>query len=259
MDNPQTRYQEYLGFIKKYPKYLGNKGDYKKGEIEVVSDISLFSDCEEGAVKIMVKAGTSPEDAKRRARIGVFDENRWGVSLHEPLRLPNGDYTAFNRWLSWGTLDSGYAGVVIAAKSQDGRFIFLKNYRNATKVWCLEFPRGNQDPGNSLLKQIKNELSEEMGASILEDPVKIGEVCPDSGVLASRVEIFLVKVKIVGIPEREATEAIRGLVFMPPEEVKKILKDQKYKDKDGKTYEFKDGFTLSALALMKCLDKTSDV
>jgi hypothetical protein len=102
MDDPRSRYQEYLDFILKYPKHLGNIGDYKKGEIGVIKDIALFLQCEEGAVKIMVAAGTNPEDAKRRARIGVFDENRWGVSLHEPLRLPDGSYTVFNRWLAWG-------------------------------------------------------------------------------------------------------------------------------------------------------------
>jgi len=250
MDDPQERYREYLDFIKKYPKYLGNKGNYKRGEIEMVTDISLFPKCEEGAVKIMIAAGTSPADAKRRAKIGVFDENRWGVSLHEPLRLPNGSYTTFNRWISWGTLTSGYAGVVIAALTQDGRFIFLKIYRNATKNWCIEFPRGNKDVDNSLLKALKNELSEEMGAAIAEDPEKIGEVFPDSGVLASRVELFSAKVKITGVPELEVTEAIKGLLFMPKAEVKKMIKEQKYTDKEGKTYEFKDGYTLSALTLL---------
>lgn len=253
MDEPQKRYQEYLDFINKYPKYLGNKGDYKKGEIEMITDISLFPECEEGGVKIMVNAGIAPEDAKKRARIGVFDENRWGVSLHEPLRLPNGSYTTFNRWLSWGTLDSGFAGVVIAPVTQDDQLIFLKNYRNATKNWCLEFPRGNQDPGNSLLKTLKNELSEEMGAEIIEDPKKLGEVFPDSGVLASRVEIFEAKVKITGIAEHEATEAIKGLVFMPKSDVKKIFMEQKFVDTDGKVYEFKDGFSIVALGLLGVL------
>lgn len=249
MDIPQ-RYQDYLNFIKKYPKYLGNIGNYKKGEIEVISDPSLFPKCEEGAAKIMMAAGIPEVDAKRRGLIGVCDENRWGVSLHEPLRLPDGRYTTFNRWISWGTLESGFAGVVIVPLTSDGRYIFLKNYRNATKIWCIEFPRGNKDPGNSLLKTLKNELSEEMGAQIIEDPKKVGEVFPDSGVLASRVEIFTVKVKITGIAEHEATEAIRGLVFMPKDQVKDMLKTQSYTDEDGRVYEFKDGFTLSALALL---------
>ena len=250
MDDPQARYQNYLDFIGKYPKYLGYKGDYKKGEIEIVFDISLFPKCEEGSANIMTAAGIPLDYAKKRARIGVFDESRWGVSLHEPLRLPNGDYTTFNRWLAWGTLDSGTAGVVMAVETVDGRFIFLKNFRNAPRNWCLEFPRGAKDPGNSLLKTVKNELSEEMGAEVVEDPKKIGEIFPDSGVLASRVEIFSVKIKITGVASHESTEAIKGLVFMPKSEVSKIIKTQKYVDSDGQVYEFKDGYTLTALALL---------
>jgi hypothetical protein len=37
---------------------------------------------------------------------------------------------------------------------------------------------------------------------------------------------------------------------MPKAEVKKMIKEQKYTDKEGKTYEFKDGYTLSALTLL---------
>jgi 8-oxo-dGTP pyrophosphatase MutT (NUDIX family) len=248
--NLPRRYQDYLDFIKKYPKYLGNIGNYRDGEIEVVSDVTLFSKCEEGAAKIMMTAGVPKEDAKKRGLIGVYDENRWGISIHEPLRLPNGNYTTFNRWISWGALESGFAGVVIVPLTSDGRYIFLKNYRNATKNWCIEFPRGNKDPGNSLLTTLKNELSEEMGATIIEDPRKVGEVFPDSGVLASRVEIFTVKVKITGMAEHEVTEAIRGLIFMPKDRVREMLKTQCYTDEDGKMYEFKDGFSLSALSLL---------
>lgn len=250
MDDPQERYKQYLDFVKRYSKYLGNKGNYKKGEIEMIFDILLFPECEKGAAKRMIDAGVTPKDAEKRARIGIFDENKWGVSVHEPLRLPDGSYTTFNRWISWGTLESGFAGVVIAPISQNGRLIFLKNYRNATKNWCLEFPRGGKDIGNSLLKTVKNELSEEIGAEITEDPKKIGEVFPDSGVLASRVEIFSAKIKITGLPEVEATEAIKGLVFVSKSDLKKIIEKQKYIDEEGKIYEFKDGYTLSAITIL---------
>jgi ADP-ribose pyrophosphatase len=249
MDIPQ-RYQDYLDFIKKYPKHLGYKGNYKKGEIEMVDDILLFPRCEEESVQRMVDSGVSLKDAKIRAEIGIFDQNRWGLSVHMPLRLPDGGYTTFNRWLSWGTLDSGYAGVVMVPSLTDGRLIFIKIFRNATRNWCIEFPRGAKDPGNSLLKTVKNELSEEMGASIVEDPKKLGEIFPDSGVLASKVEVFSVKIKITGAAEHEFTEAIKGLIFVSKKDLKSLIREQKYTDEDGKTYEFKDGFTLAALSLL---------
>lgn len=250
MFSAQDRYQEYLEFVRKYSKNLGYKGDYKKGEIEMVFDINLFPECEKGAADRMEASGTTRAEAEKRAQIGIFDESRWGVSVHEPLRLPDGSYTTFNRWLSWGTLESGKAGVVIAPFLSDGRLILIKTFRNATKNWCLEFPRGGKDVGNNIIKTVKNELSEEIGAEIVEDPKKIGEVFPDSGVLASVVDIYSCKIKLTGIPEREATEAIRGLVFMTKKDLKKAVSSQSFKDQDGKSYEFKDAFTLSTLALL---------
>jgi len=250
MDDSLKRYQEYLDFVEKYKSHLGYVGDYSKGEIEMVFDINLFPQCEDGATERMVKSGASLEDARKRAMIGIFDENRWGVSVHEPLRLPDGSYTTFNRWISWGTLESGFAGVVIVPFTTDGKLIFLKNYRNATKNWCIEFPRGGKDLGNSLLKTVKNELSEEMGAAMIGDPQKIGEVFPDSAVLSSRVEIYKAVIEITGKPQRESTEAINGLLIVDSKELKEIIKNQEYKDNDGKVYEFKDGYSLSALTIL---------
>lgn len=250
MTDSNIRYKEYLDFVKKYKKNLGYIGNHKKGEIEMVFDVNLFPECEKNSAKLMINAGVDPVDAKIRARIGVFDENKWGVSVHEPLRLPDGTYTTFNRWLSWGTLESGFAGIVIAPSLVDGRLIFLKNFRNATKNWCLEFPRGGKDLGNSLLKTLKNELSEEIGAELAGDPVKIGEVFPDSGVLASRVSIYKAIIKLTHFPKHESTEAIVGFVFLSKDEVSDLIKTQKYVDENGKEYEFKDGFTLSALTIL---------
>jgi ADP-ribose pyrophosphatase len=248
MDLPQ-RYQDYLDFTRKYPKYLSNKGNCKKGEIETVVDIELFPKCEESAAGVMMSLGIPEKDAIKRSQIGVFDQSRWGITIHEPLKLPDGSYTVFSRSFSWSTLESGSAGVVTVPITADERYIFIKTYRNATKNWCLEFPRGGKDPGDSILKTLKKELSEEMGAQIIEDPKKIGEVFPDSAILASRVDIFLVKVKITGLADHEAAEAIRGLVFVPKSKIIDLLKTQEFSDTDGKKYEFKDGFTLSALGL----------
>ena len=240
MEDSQERYQDYLNFVKKYSKHLGDKGDYKKREIEIIDDIKLFPECEKGAIKLMVDSGTDPKEAEKRARIGIRDENGWGVSLAEPMRLPDGSYTVYVRPVSWGTLDSGIAGVVIVPILSDGRFILLNNFRPNVRSWSLEFPRGGKDPGISLLKMLKKEISEEMGARILEAPEKIGEVFPDSRFLGSLVEIYKAKVEITGLPSHEATEAIKNLVFVSKEKLKNLIESRK----------IRDGYTLSALALM---------
>lgn len=240
MDDSQKRYQEYLDFVNKYKKYLGPNGDYKKGEIEITQDINLFPKCEVGAKKLMVDTGTPPEEAEKRARIGIRDENRWGVSLAEPMILPDGSYTVFVRPISWGTLDSGIAGVVIAPILPDGRYILLKNYRCNVRSWSLEFPRGGKDPKTSLLTVLKREVSEEVGARILEDPKKLGEIFPDSGFLASKVEIYSAKVEIMGPAIHEATEAIKSFVFVTKAELGEMIASGK----------IKDGYTISAVTFL---------
>jgi len=249
LDDSHKNYEGYLAFVNKYKSSLGYKGNYSKNEIEIVDDISLFPTCEESAVGQMVKQGTPREDAVKRARIGIREENRWGVSICEPVKLPTGTYGTFIRFISWGQLDSGFAGMIIIPVLTDGKLIFTKAFRNATRNWCLEFPRGTRDPGDSILKTLNSELKEEVGAKVLKDPVKIGEVFPDSGILTSIVEIYKAEIEIVGEATPGVTEAIKGLVFLTPEEVKALLKSQLYIDEDGKGYEFKDSFTLVALTL----------
>lgn len=240
MNDPQKRYQDYLDFVEKYKDNIGYKGDYTKGEIEIVNDINLFALCEEGAKKLMIDSGTSEEDASERSRIGVRDENRWGVSICQPLRLPDGSYTAFVRPISWGTLDSGTAGVVAVATLTDGRFILLNNYRFNVTSWSLEFPRGGKDPKTSILNMLKKELSEEIGAEVIGEPIKIGEVFPDSGFLASKVDVFKATVELTGEVSHEVTEAIKNLVFLTKEELIEKVKQG----------EIKDSYTLSALTLL---------
>lgn len=250
MDGASKRYKKYLDFKSKYSKHWGIAGNWKKGEIEIVEDISLFPKCEEGSKKDVISKGFDPEKAEELTRIGIRDINKWGVTVCEPLRFPNGAYLTFVRMISWGQLGSEYAGVVIAPKLTDGRFVFVKSFRNATRNFCLEFPRGAKDVDKNMLKVIQSELSEEAGAIIIDGPNKIGEVFPDSGLLDSRVEINSCTVEIKSESHQELTESIMGIELLTEDQIKNALKSGLFKSKKGITFEFKDGFTLSALALL---------
>lgn len=250
MKSSEERYKEYLNFKKKYQKYWGETGDYKKEQVEIVEDVSLFPKCEEGSIIDMINRGFTKNDAKRNAQIGVRDYNKWGITVCEPLRFPNGAYLTFVRIISWGSLDSGYAGIVVVPETTEGKYIFVKSYRNATRNFCLEFPRGAKDVDKNMLKTIKSELSEEVGAEIVKGPNKIGDVFPDSGLLGSKVEINHCVVKVTGDATQEITEAIGGIVILDLNQIKKTVKDGFFIDKKGIKYEFKDGYTLSALQLL---------
>ena len=243
-----SRFQEYIKFRSKYRKFLGEIGDYKKGEIEIVLDSKLFEKCEESAARQMMAEWVSEKGAHERAKIGIREENRWGVSVCEPVRLPTGAYGTFVRFISWGQLETGVAGMVIIPVTKDGKLLLLKNFRNATRTWTLEFPRGTKDPGASLQKTLEEEVEEEGGARLLGKPELIGQITPDSGVLATQADVYFVRVEVYRRPVPQVTEAIKGIVFLTKEEFKKAIKEGQYKDKKGDVYEFSDGYTISAFA-----------
>lgn len=240
-----------MEFVEKHKKNLGYKGDWKKGEIEIVRDPKLFKKCEESAAQQMIKQGISESDAKERAQIGIRDRNRWGTSVCEPVKLPTGKLGTFVRFIPWGQLKDGIAGYMIMPVLSDDRFVFLKNFRNATRRWVIEFPRGAHDPGESMIKILKEELKFEIGGEMIEKPRLVGKVNPDSGVLSGDVEVYLIKTKTPMGPKPEITEAIGGLVLLPKREIDKLIKDGEYKDKEGRVYEFSDGFSMSAILMAK--------
>ena len=248
MNNLPIRFQEYIDFRGKYRKFFGEIGDYRKGEIEIVDDPKLFVKCEVSAAKQMIEEGISEREAHERAKIGIREENRWGVSVCEPVRLPTGAYGTFVRFISWGQLETGVAGMVIVPVTKDGKLLLLKNFRNATRTWALEFLRGTKDPGESLQKTLEEEVEEEGGARLLAKPKLIGQITPDSGVLATRADVYFVRVEVYRRPFPQVTEAIKGIVFLTKEEFKKAIKEGQYKDKKGEVYDFSDGYTISAFA-----------
>ena len=247
MVNLSIRFREYIDFRGKYRKFFGEIGDYKKGEIEIIDDPKLFVKCEVSAAKQMIEEGISEKEAHERAKIGIKEENRWGVSVCEPVRLPTGAYGTFVRFISWGQLETGVAGMVIIPVTKDGKLLLLKNFRNATRKWVLEFPRGTKDPGASLQKTLKEEVEEEGGARLLAKPELVGQITPDSGVLATRVEVYLAKVKVIKKPAPQVTEAIAGVVLINKKGIQKLIREGKYRE-NGKIYEFSDGYTISAFA-----------
>lgn len=246
MNTLPKRIQEYIKFSRKYKKILGPKGNYRRGEIEIIENPKLFLQAEESAAKQMMSQGISKKEALERGKIGIRERNRWGISVCEPVRLPpKGVLGTFVRFIPWGQLGGEVGGVVIIPVDPKGRIMLLKNFRHATRTWSLELPRGTKDPGES----IKTELKEEGGARFLTKPKKIGQVTPDSGVLATKVDVYFAHIEVVHEPSPQVTEAIRGVIFLAPKEVKKAIRKGKYKEKDGEAYVFLDAFTISVFAL----------
>lgn len=241
------RIQEYLAFRRKYAERLGPKGDWTKDEIEILEDPLDILAAEQAAVMQLARQGFPEQEARERVQVGIRAKTRWGVSVCASVKFPGrGVLGTYVSEISWGQLETGVVGVAILPQLEDGRFILTKAFRHATRDSVLEIPRGATDPGASVRTTIERELRGEGGVELMENPSDLGLYTPDSGILASRVPLFLAKVRIVGKQIPEESEAIGGLALLTKEQLQEALKEGRYIDSEGKAYDFTDGFTQTA-------------
>ena len=95
-------------------------------------------------------------------------------------------------------------GAAVLAVDRDGEILLLRSFRHAVRDkkvlgervagWRTELARGGRRPQESLRGCAVREATEELGlVKLLEGPTSLGFVEPDTGILSSRVEIFLIK------------------------------------------------------------------
>ena len=88
-------------------------------------------------------------------------------------------------------------GVVIAAVTENGSLLAVRQYRYPVSEELLELPAGKLDPGENPLDCAKRELSEETGCTA-KNWVDLGKIYPSPGFCEETLYIFL------------ATELTRG-------------------------------------------------
>lgn len=240
------RIQKYLAFRRTHAERLGPKGDSTKGEIEILDNPLEILTAEKTAAQRLINRGLTEEEAIKRVQVGVRAEDQWGAKICDAVKFPGGAFGTYVRDVSWGKLETGTVGVAILPQLEDGRFVLTRAFRHATRDWVLEIPRGGMDVGASIVNTIKGELKKEGGVELAVDPVDLGQYAPDSGILESRVPLYHAKVKITGKEIPEETEAISGLVLLTKEQLSDVLREGKYTDSQGKTYDCTDGFTQAA-------------
>ncbi|MDO5416779.1 MAG: NUDIX hydrolase [Lachnospiraceae bacterium] len=114
--------------------------------------------------------------------------------------------------------------VVVAAVTEDGKFLMIYQYRHAVDKVILEIPAGCVEPGEEMEAAAARELLEETGyeASGIQF---LGKMAPNASCMSSYAWCYLaVGARRKGRQELDETEEI-AVALMTEEEVRKALRD----------------------------------
>lgn len=168
----------------------------------------------------------------RRVReVSVF-RNKFVEVYNDDVNFADGSE---GQYVRIGHPDSGGQAIVVLPH-HDARIGMVRTFRYPIGDWEWALPRGFGH-GDDALVSAQAELMEELGVEATSWKL-LGEVTPDSGLLASRVAIFYAKVMnniLAPLDTREVAEAR----WFTPMEVKKMIAEG----------ELRDGFSLSALMI----------
>jgi|SRR5215831_4127657 len=110
-----------------------------------------------------------------------------------------------------------------------GRILVLGHYRHATRQWHLEIPRGFGRKDMTDEQNAVRELREEIGCGSEPAMTDLGEMYPDSGLMAHKVQLFCAVVDQYTAPER-SVEAISEIIAMAPREFEQHVGDGRIND-----------------------------
>lgn len=131
------------------------------------------------------------------------------------------------------------SAVIIAER--DDCYLFVRQYRYSLKKDMLELPRGSAKDSETSVDCAVRELMEESGLVInAEDVIKLGTVCPNSGVMASDVGVFFAKVESDQKPINTHADGIKEAVFIQKNKVLDMIRAN----------EITDAFSLAALMMV---------
>lgn len=145
----------------------------------------------------------------------VFD----GVLLsvrRDRVRLPDGR-EGVREWID----HSG--AVLVVAQLDDGRLVFVRQFRYPVGRVLLELPAGRIDPGEDPEACARRELREETGFEARRWQ-RLGTIDPCVGYSNERIEIFLAR-DLTAVGAQPDAEEFLEIVFVSPEKAEKSVRD----------------------------------
>lgn len=158
--------------------------------------------------------------------------NRYVEVFDDEVRFPDGSEGTYLRITH--PAPDGQAVVVLPIR--EGHVALVRTYRYPIGEWQWGLPRGFGQ-GGDVLKTAEIELRQELGVSA-RDWRRLGNVTPDSGMLAINVAFFLAIVEDGELNPEDLAEVQEATWLSTHTLLQKIA-----------TGDITDGFTLSAVAL----------
>ncbi len=211
--------EDYFSYISQLDQ---PKGDYKKGEIEIVLDPLEMAQIQKTQENRLLKKGFSPDKAAEFSRIGIVNEDQYWIWLRDAVYFPQGIPGTYDRLLWKSELKRKSPGVAVLPVLPSGKIILILTYRHATRSWELELPRGGRESQETLEEAAFRELKEETGF-IASSVSFLGEIAVDTGVMSSIIPIFMGKIAAQEKLTPEYSEAIASALAFTKDELKKGL------------------------------------
>jgi ADP-ribose pyrophosphatase len=119
--------------------------------------------------------------------------------------------------------------VAVIARRQDGRFVFIRQFRKPMERICFEVMAGNCDPGEEAEVAAGRELKEETGYA--PDTLRLlAPIYPSVGYCDERIDIFYADVgNEPGTTSFDHDEEIET-VLLTEEEMDSMIRDSKVQD-----------------------------
>jgi ADP-ribose pyrophosphatase len=222
----QHAIDRYLELHNCYPVTFGEKGNWLQGEIETIFDYQTICKVQADYFQKFLKKGVLEEEADRRSQLGIIAEDAYWVWIREALLFPSGHCDIYNRFIPKGSLArapgrSAMCAVVLV-QLPNQKIAMNLIFRNGTRSWELELPRGGIEPGEFSADAAKREVQEETGY-LVDTVFHIGTYPMDSATCPQFFDAYFAKTEDLGDTAREKGEVIASVIALSKQEAKEAL------------------------------------
>ena len=221
------------GYLEKLPADAQRRGSADRGESEIVTSRRDLEKISARCAKELKGSALG----KGGKRIGILLEDEVRMVVRDALRFPSGQTKCEMRIIGKTGYDgpNGVAALCVA----DGKFVLREIFRHATRAWELETVRGRRENGQTSRQAVRTEVRQELGYPVRRIHT-LGKVCPDTGVVSSVLDLFLVELgKGPRRDDPEGSEAFGRIHRLRPRELARAIIDGR----------IRDSYTIVALAL----------